>query len=579
MRHLVWLFLCMGLVGCGDSDDTAEIELWVDTQIDEVDAIRVVVTHPSGETSRSRADLAMVSGPRRLRLRHVSGPLGPVAIDVAGLVGDTERVEVRRTVDFERGRTLRVEVVLVDACVGLDCGERTCGNDGTCRAPQLRECELAVGGCAPTLVDAGPADAGPFDSGTPDAGDDGGGRDAAPVDAAPDAPGCDGFAVCGVSALHLPGDELRPRPCADRLETTAEVWFDEAPLTMVDGAVLVVRPGAYLARLASASCTAEMRFTVAGPTGYDLSDTYSEMRELSGRVDSAVVVRTDGANHLTRSGSSRLVGEGAAGDVHRNLRAVAYTSTGAWIAADGAHDRYIHVGTPLGTSTPMAFPLTDDLRSADRLEHPVGADVPVLFVSDRGVGQLNAPGDEGHVLSDHYFTWAAVGTSAEEGRGAVWAGDSGQVYNLALDGRSTAFETRGVASIASDNTPVRAAAVDESAGVTSLWLCGRELWRYDLTGDLRALDALPAPAATVDLDCTDLALGDDGELWVLTDGEVVRLSRDGNERVRFGEPQGLFGRPVMQRLDFASDATGRSLWLMSSTEFAVMRFSADPLAP
>ncbi|MFK7991564.1 MAG: hypothetical protein AB8I08_36445 [Sandaracinaceae bacterium] len=578
---LLLLFLAGGALGCS-SDPATEIELVVESRIAEVDRIRVDVIHPDGDTSTSMADLTLTPGPRRLRLAHRGGELGPVSLEILGLAGGREVVATTRVLSFLPDRSVRLEVVLAEACSELDCGADTCGNDGVCRAPEVRECELAVGGCAP--VDAGPEDAGPLDGGVRDAEpadagtEDGGPTDAGPSDAAPDGGPCAGFRVCGVSSIHLPGDGVRPRTCSVTSdEVRVAVFEGGVSLPVFGGVAQVVRPGPHRATVSTDVCDAEVSFFVSGPTAYDFVDEPGTLNELAGRVDSAVLATSDGAFAIGERSAVRIVGDGVS-DVHRNFSRAVYTSSGAWFGAAGGHRAYVYVPVPLGATVAVEHPL-DTVTGALGMALPHRSETPVLYASAQGPVLLGAPGDTGSRLDTRGITWMVMGTLSGPGRGAVWAGNGSSLRNLPLDGATVAFNGE-VVNIDGDVTTVQTVALDERAGVTSLWMCGREVHRYDVEGDLSAATELPAPAVVVEEDCVDLALGDDGEVWVAQRfGGVLRLRRDGTEALRYTAPQGLIGASAMFRLDFASDSSGRALWLLSRPHRAVIRFSADAFAP
>jgi hypothetical protein len=137
-----------------------------------------------GATSSAEADLATGTLPRTLTLLHRAGSLGPIDVDIHGMLGDGIVVTLTLELTFEEGRSLRFVVSLDAACVAIGCAMGETCAAGECRPAEVRACE-AVGR---TCADAGAPDAPARDAD----GGDAGAADAGDADACGSAESCNG---------------------------------------------------------------------------------------------------------------------------------------------------------------------------------------------------------------------------------------------------------------------------------------------------------------------------------------------------------------------------------------------------
>lgn len=104
----------------------------------ELDRLEVTVEGPDGTTQTATATLSAGDGlPRSLGLYNPSGPLGPFTARVDGFSGNVRVARRLAVFDFERDRSLEVEVRLLEACRAVTClcSElfcSTCGEGGVC---------------------------------------------------------------------------------------------------------------------------------------------------------------------------------------------------------------------------------------------------------------------------------------------------------------------------------------------------------------------------------------------------------------------------------------------------------------
>lgn len=566
------------LASCGG--EVTEIVLVVDTDLPAA-SFRVEAAYPRGGMGVSTADLSEQPPPRRLVLVHEGGPLGPVALRIAALdAGGAPLAAVRRDVTFEPGRSLTLVVRLDGACATASCAaSETCGNDGTCRAAAVDACEYEGRTCdvdAGADPDAGPRDAGPLDAGRDDAG---------PGDAGPtDAGACP--AICGAPERALPGDRILPAPCAPgpshRLEVTDGAG---GPITSAGG-YLLPAPGRYAVRLIQDGCedavAAVEVVARSGPTTALAGTT--PLRDLAAGAGAAFVVGAEGAfaADTTRWYDLRSAAI-ASGDVAEvDLSAVAVVDGLAYVGPladrdvvwriDVAPDvvSAMHTRIPIGggnrrvhglaARTPATGPLAIACGDVTVLEDPAGAATPRDL----------EPGYEPQ-------GWIALGAREHAHVGAVWAGRPDELVNRAL-GAGLAYGGGRVVSAPSEVGPIAAAVVDDASGI-ELWLCGdMELQRISLPDvDWSGADTLPAAAVRIPVSCSDVALGEGGDVWVAAAGAgLLRFARDGTRRASIAAPVDLPAGASIDRVAFAAEGGVREVWALDAAARRVHRFSTQP---
>ncbi len=140
-----------------------------DAVIAQIDHVRIAAARPMGEVQSADANLAEKPLPRSLTLVHQSGPLGPVEVEVAGLMGTAEVVTRVLRVSFVEGESLKLIVTLDAACVGTSCGAGSTCQGGGCRPAEVEPCEFEGGEqCRDAGVDTAVPDATPDVCGMPE---------------------------------------------------------------------------------------------------------------------------------------------------------------------------------------------------------------------------------------------------------------------------------------------------------------------------------------------------------------------------------------------------------------------------
>ena len=165
MRQAPLIALTVALAGC--SDPVTEIVLEVDSDLTvpaELDRLGIAVWAPgepsSAEPRLAEADLTEDGLPRTLTLVHGGGPLGPFAVRITGYDGTDDVVERELALTFEQDESLRLRVMLSEACADAACGVGSTCADGSCRPVEVRPCEYEGRSCQDGgVVDAGGVDA------------------------------------------------------------------------------------------------------------------------------------------------------------------------------------------------------------------------------------------------------------------------------------------------------------------------------------------------------------------------------------------------------------------------------------
>lgn len=171
--------LCVGvlLVACSETEveQPTEMILLVDSELAVpavIDRVRINATAPGGTEHEVTVDLTgdnPDSLPGTLALRHTGGALGPLRVRAAGMRGDVVVLVREAAASFVPGETRVLRLVLLSACVGVECGDgQTCTEDG-CGPLDVPESELTEWGGLPEPLPQVPVEpdgsVGPIDSG------------------------------------------------------------------------------------------------------------------------------------------------------------------------------------------------------------------------------------------------------------------------------------------------------------------------------------------------------------------------------------------------------------------------------
>lgn len=146
VRNGLALAILAGLAA-GCSASRTEVIIVTDSDLavpGELDEVIVVATSPEGRTQMARAGLGMgnLPLPRTLTLAHETGALGPFRVVASGRRGGAVVVTREAEFTFQRGRSLRLDIELLAACVTTTCGaDETCARGG-CRDVTVTGSEL-----------------------------------------------------------------------------------------------------------------------------------------------------------------------------------------------------------------------------------------------------------------------------------------------------------------------------------------------------------------------------------------------------------------------------------------------------
>lgn len=173
MRRAVPILLACLALSCAAS--RTEVILVVDSDLDvpgDLDRVEVEVVSPTGDRQSATAALTGDNPalPRTLGLVHESGPLGPFTATISAMSGGSAVVSREARFTFQPGRTLALEVDLLQECVGMGCGgDETCAAGG-CRSTTVEPDELSEwngmgggggpGGCDGVDTDTDPRNCG-----------------------------------------------------------------------------------------------------------------------------------------------------------------------------------------------------------------------------------------------------------------------------------------------------------------------------------------------------------------------------------------------------------------------------------
>ena len=583
MRRLIGFVALLLAASCGGGP--TEIVLVINTNIPEIDGLRVDVTFPRGGTSGSDADLTAQPAPRRLVLVHDAGPLGPVMVRVHGLQGATEIVMVERALTFEAGETLTLEILLSADCQALSCAARTsCGNDGRCRPTEVQPCEYVGRTCAGPEdaglgLDAGVGDA---DAGAPDAGGDAG----LDLDGGPE---CN---ICGVAERHLPGDVVRPSGCGLPVDVTvAGPSGDLAPMG-ASGRYLLPQTGTYTVTIHDTSTGCINSRAISVPAPISIGDpggvAPDELRDLDARVDTAFVAGRRGPFAVDASAWFDLRDGVIGGDsmAPENQRAVAVVDGVAFFgpAQNEGAIHLIDTAAPFDTSNHWRIDLPSGDHRVHAMDSRVGHLAPIALATRAGVLIVDDPTGSPSVDSRSSYEangWVAVGEVEHDPLGALWAGDNRDLINRHVRGGGDVLNNRSDVRRPGFLGDVNAAVVpDDGATSPLLWLCGSAaVARFDFS-DMDWMDQSDLPDETAQWTgaCNDMATSVGGDIWVASgpDG-LVRLDDSATSRAVLTTSTGL---PPGFQVDFvavASDATVRQVWALDATAHVMLRFEADPL--
>ncbi|MDQ3036847.1 MAG: hypothetical protein M3Y87_30920 [Myxococcota bacterium] len=580
----------LGTLACSGSPTELIVEVSTDLDVpSELDAFVITLVRPDGTAvAPARAELA--EGGRTVRtlvLLHRGGALGPMAIRVAGELGDVEVLATERRASFVAGATTVLRVVLSRMCVGRMCPEgQTCGDDGACRPIDLEPCERDPASCA---SDAGPADGG-IDG-------DGGATDDAGTCIASDA-------LCGVLDVHLPGDRLAPVPCR-ALPSGVAIEHrvldpSGAELTRLDGPTprwALAASGAHTleatASGAAGSCTARRTFDVAALTlvssmGRPEGDP---IRGIAARVGMAFVATGRNPYAVTESGWRDLTVD-ATGDpiVHSDLAAVTVRGDVALFAPvgnDGVLTR-AEVASDFSSIvfTDVALPTSADWSGRD-LAVPIGGAEsgdrgPVALAAKDGVVLLD--GDFGTFTPRRIGTRfdptaaIAIGSRDLDEVGGVWAISSDSLYNRTIAGAGAELRSGGAVMLGS--TMAQAVAIDDRTSPPFLSVCSLDLGLqvYALEGAWLTGSVLPAPHARIATVCRDVVNDRDGTLWIATTAGILRADGDGANPMRLEAPSGAPTGSI-DAIAIAWSATARELWVLTSAHDVYRAVGSPPLPP
>jgi hypothetical protein len=175
MKHSAWApVYCLAVLAafsCSpDSLPLTQVMVVVDSDIAQVDSVRVRVEGMGDPKVATAEDLAKRPLPRTVAIVYRGGPLGPITVTADALAGKATLVSRRVEFSFVRGRNLTLTIVLEQSCVEVACeadGD-TC-IDGGCESAEVDSTRLSDwSGKTPSHRDAGASggDAGVDDGGT-----------------------------------------------------------------------------------------------------------------------------------------------------------------------------------------------------------------------------------------------------------------------------------------------------------------------------------------------------------------------------------------------------------------------------
>jgi len=166
--------LALPLLCGGCTGDLTQVMVVVDSDLDvpdEVDAVRIDITSPTGEFRRANAQLTgprSMPLPRSLGIVHRGGPLEPLVVTVTGSVGGTDVIQRRARTGFVESETVVLRMDLLRSCL-----EVPCPVDQTCTANGCQGIDVDPTTLPPWTGTAGRLDASGMDGGPEDAGDSG----------------------------------------------------------------------------------------------------------------------------------------------------------------------------------------------------------------------------------------------------------------------------------------------------------------------------------------------------------------------------------------------------------------------
>lgn len=576
MKARAWIALVVLASSC--AREPTEIVLVVDTDIAGVESFYVEATGPDMEARIASADLSDQRPPRTLVLVRRGGELGPIHVRVEARAAGEPLASVRRIVRFAPGRSLPLFVFLADGCRSASCEPRgTCGNAGECRSARVRACEHE--GTCDAAVDAGVRAASP---GASDGGDDGG--------------ACALGGMCGVEARHLPGDRVAPSLCAPiEPPTRASITGPGGELTASgDPASFALgTPGTYVARVELAgdsTCAVTRELEVVAPAILPDSSGVSadELRDLAARVGAAFVAGRRGLYAIDAGGWVALRAVATGDPLPEDLRGLAVFAGHPIVGTHGDRDSVHRViaDAPFDSASVRStlLVLPPGSREVRAIDVRLDGRGPVLVATKDGAVTLDEPDGAtiARAIGPPYDPtaggFAAIGAD-ESTRGAIWLGRSDEVVNRSVRGGVTFNEESG-ASLPTFLGIAREAEVDDrDPAQPRLWICGSggvAVW--SLTADFGGRSTLPAPSRAWAGSCRDLAVGDDGEVWIAAglDG-LVRVDATALLVVRYDDAAGLPPGTSVDRVAFAADAARREVWMLdaSSSTRALLVLSAD----
>lgn len=572
--------IALAVLACSCARGPTEIVLIVDTDIAGVESFHVEATGPDMEARIASANLSDQRPPRTLVLTRRGGELGPIHLRVEARAAGEPLASVRRIVRFAPDRSLPLLVFLADACRSASCEPHaTCGNTGECRSARVRACEHDG-----TCGEAGDAAVRAIDPRSPESGGDAG--------------ACRLGELCGLGARHLPGDRVAPGLCAPiEPPTRASITGPGGELTASgDPARFVLGPpGTYVARVELAgdsTCAVTRELEVVAPTIVPDSSGVSadELRDLAARAGAAFVAGRRGLYAIDADGWIALRAVATGDPLPEDLRGLAVfeghpivgthgdTNSVHRVVADAPFDsasvRSTRLELPSGSREVRAVDVRLDGAGPVLVSTKDGAvvlDDPDGAATARSIGPTYDPSAGG---------FAAIGAD-ETARGAIWLGRSDEIVNRSMRGGATFNEGSGAALPAFLGIAREAEVDDRDPAQARLWICGSAgVAMWSLAQDWGEESSLPAPTAAWSGACRDLAVGDDGDVWIAAGLEgLVRIDTTALLVVRYDESTGLPAGTSVDRVAFARDASHREIWMLdaSSTGRSLLVLSAGAL--
>jgi hypothetical protein len=130
----------------------------VDSDLERIDAVRVLVQGLDEPKVATADDLKARPLPRTVAVVHEGGPFGPIVVIAEAIAADNTVISRRAELSFVRGRNVMLKLHLDANCAGTTCTERgtTC-IAGTCQSSKVEASELRDWSGSPDDHDGGPS--------------------------------------------------------------------------------------------------------------------------------------------------------------------------------------------------------------------------------------------------------------------------------------------------------------------------------------------------------------------------------------------------------------------------------------